>query len=295
MPLRNLGFWIGLATIVCSVGESAKAEPTVHRLWPDDAPGALGSAPNDIPTLIHHPASSNQIRSAVVVCPGGGYGGLAMGHEGDEIAAWLNRHQITAFILNYRHRGKGYGHPAPLLDAQRAVRMVRAKSTEWGVNPNRIGIMGFSAGGHLASTVATHFDEGQVQHDDTIERVSCRPDFVILCYPVIALDEPFTHRGSRKNLLGDDPSLELVHALSNERQVTPNTPPMFLFHTHEDVAVPPENSLVMYRALRDKDVPAELHIYQVGKHGVGLAKSIPGTSSWSDRCLDWLRSHDVIP
>jgi acetyl esterase/lipase len=217
-----------------------------------------------------------------------------MDHEGHQIAQWWNSLRVSAFILDYRHRGKGYGHPAPLLDAQRALRTIRSRAAEWSVDPKRIGVMGFSAGGHLASTLGTHFDQGQSDHVDPIERVGCRPDFMILCYPVIALGEPFTHLGSQRNLLGEPADANLVRQLSNEKQVTRDCPPTFLFHTDSDRVVSPRNSVDFYLALQQAAVPAELHIYQNGPHGVGLARSLPGTGSWPDRCVDWLRNRGVM-
>jgi len=232
--------------------------------------------------------------AGIVVCPGGGYWLHATDHEGQQVAKWLNRIGVSAFVLHYR-LGKQHPHPAPLQDAQRALRHVRAHATELGVAPDRIGIMGFSAGGHLASTAATHFDAGDPASADPVERVSSRPDFAILGYPVITLSEPFRHDGSRRNLLGDradDP--ELVDALSNEKQVTAETPPTFLFHTTEDGAVPVENSLAFYAALRRAGVPAELHVYQFGPHGVGLAPGDPVLASWTDRLADWLRTTGLL-
>jgi acetyl esterase/lipase len=271
------------------------AEPKLELLWPAGAPGAKGESDNDKPTLsINLPASDKATGAAVIVCPGGGYGGLAMGHEGTEIADWLNEHGIAAFILKYRHRGTGYGHPAPLDDAQRAVRTVRARAKEFSLDPERIGIMGFSAGGHLASTVGTHFDQGNPSAEDAIERASCRPDFMILCYPVISLTTAYTHQGSKTNLLGKEPDPKLVESLSNENQVTSETPPTFLFHTSEDTGVPPENSVLFYLALRRANVPAEMHIYEKGPHGVGLATKIPGVNSWPDRCIEWLETRGVL-
>ena len=211
----------------------------------------------------------------MVICPGGGYGGLAIDHEGRQIAQWFNSFGVAGFMLEYRHRGRGYGHPAPLQDAQRAIRTVRARAAEWKIAPDRIGIMGFSAGGHLASTAGTHFDEGDPDSADPIERVSCRPDFLILCYPVIAFGEPYTHRGSQKNLLGHNADPALVRSLSNEKQVTAETPPTFLFHTDEDNGVPPENSVQFYLGPSPAGVPAEMHIYRAGPHGVGLAAKSP--------------------
>jgi acetyl esterase/lipase len=214
---------------------------------------------------------------------------LASGYEGREIAEWFNTFGVTACVLEYRHWGGGYRHPAPLQDAQRAIRTVRAKAAEWKISPQRIGIMGFSAGGHLASTAGTHFDQGNPNATDPIERIGCRPDFLILCYAVIALGEPYTHQGSQDALLGPHADPALVRSLSSEKQVTAQTPPTFLFHTDADTTVPAENSVQFYLALRRAGVPAELHIYAAGPHGVGLAKNIPGTSSWPDRLKEWLQ------
>ncbi|MFZ5830055.1 MAG: alpha/beta hydrolase, partial [Planctomycetota bacterium] len=227
------------------------AQPKVELLWPAGAPGALGDTPNDKPTLtIWLPAAEKATGAAVVICPGGGYVNLAVDHEGKQIAEWLNSLGVAGFVLEYRHRRRGYGHPYPMLDAQRAVRTVRARAKEFGVDPQKIGILGFSAGGHLASTIATHFDAGNADADDPIERVSCRPDFAVLCYPVIMFDEEQTHRGSMRNLLGENPDPELVRSLSNEKQVTAETPPTFLFHTDADAGVPAENPVAFYLALR---------------------------------------------
>ena len=258
-------------------------------LWTDSAPGALGTAEKDRPKLSAYlPAKTEANGAGIVVCPGGGYGGLAMGHEGREIAEWLNGMGVAAFVLDYRHRGKGYGHPAPMLDVQRAIRQVRTNAGRWNVDANRIGVLGFSAGGHLASTAGTHFDAGHADAKDLVDRLSCRPDFMVLCYPVIAFDEPFTHRGSQKNLLGENPAADLVLQFSNEKQVNEKTPPTFMFHTDADRAVPAENSTAFYAALRKAKVPAELHVYANGRHGVGLARDIPGTSTWSKRCEEWM-------
>jgi len=216
--------------------------------------------------------------TAVVVLPGGGYGHLAMDHEGKQIAEFFNANGIAAFITRYRH-AKRYQHPIPMQDAQRAIRFVRANAARFGVKPDRIGVMGFSAGGHLAATVSTQFE--------TVDGVSSRPDFSILCYPVISFVE-FTHQGSRKNLLGEDPSPELVKRMSAELSVTKDTPPAFLFHTDADTGVPSENSILYYRALRQNKIPAELHIYRPGKHGLGLAKDHPQLSTWSTLLLNWM-------
>ncbi|HAN99854.1 MAG TPA: alpha/beta hydrolase [Planctomycetaceae bacterium] len=277
-------------------GQSTKPARVERRLWEGAAPGALGERAEDIPRLlIELPTPEKRTGAAIVVLPGGGYGGLAMGHEGHEIAAWLTDHGIAAFICDYRHRGKGYGHPAPLLDAQRAVRTVRAEAERFSVDPARIGIIGFSAGGHLASTVATHFDAGDPAASDPIDQVSSRPDFAILCYPVISFDEAWTHRGSQQNLLGESPDPDLVRKLSNEKSVTAENPPTFLWHTTEDQVVPVENAIRFYQALERHDVPCELLIFERGRHGLGLARGIRSVSSWPDRCLDWMTLHGWLP
>ncbi|MCH2115646.1 MAG: alpha/beta hydrolase [Pirellulales bacterium] len=264
-------------------------------LWKGAAPGALGTAEKDRPKLmVYLPAKAAANGSGIVVCPGGGYGGLAMGHEGREIAEWLNGMGAAACVLDYRHRGKGYGHPAPMLDVQRAIRQVRANADQWHLDTKRIGVLGFSAGGHLASTAGTHFDRGLAEAEDPVDRMSCRPDFMVLCYPVIAFDEPYTHRGSQKNLLGENASDELVRQFSNEKQVNEDTPPTFMFHTDADYAVPAENSTAFYAALRQAKVTAELHIYANGGHGVGLARDIQGTSTWSQRCEEWMSASGFL-
>ena len=265
-----------------------QAQPTL--LWPNGAPGALGNEESDRPSLTIHLPPSNGARSGVVVCPGGGYGMLAVDHEGKQIAEWLNARGVAAFVLRYR-LGPRYHHPIELGDAQRALRFVRFHAADYGIASDKIGIWGFSAGGHLASTAATHFDAGNAGAADPIERVSSRPDFMILAYPVISFTTPYTHRGSLRNLLGDNPDPKLVASLSNETQVTPETPPAFLFHTTTDSGVPPENSVLFYLALRKAGVPAEIHIYERGQHGVGLAPSDPILSTWPSRLADWMKLH----
>ncbi len=282
--------WLSLGLTLYAASDA----PKVELLWPHGAPGAVGAEERDKPSLtIYLPPAERATGTAVVVCPGGGYGGLAVGHEGKDPAEWLNRHGIAAFVLRYR-LGPRYHHPAPLQDAQRAMRIVRSRAREWQVDPKRVGIWGFSAGGHLASTAATHFDEGKPDADDAIERVGCRPDFAILCYPVITLRPPYAHIGSRRNLLGDKPSEELVESLCNDKQVTAKTPPTFLFHTNADTAVPPENSILFYQALRKAKVPAELHIYEEGPHGVGLAVGRGAASAWPDQLAAWLRTRGLL-
>ncbi len=226
-----------LAMLLASSVVCVAAEPSVEVLWPGGAPGAKGTADGDIPKLtIYLPDKDKATGAGIVICPGGGYGHLAMDHEGHQIAQWLNSFGVAGFILQYRHRnsGAGYGHPAPLQDAQRAVRTVRSRAAEWGVKPDRIGILGFSAGGHLTSTAVTHFNDNVYEPRDDIDKASARPDFGVMIYPVISFVEPFTHVGSRRNLLGADASQEMMEKFSNERQVTPETPPCFLVHTWED-------------------------------------------------------------
>ena len=271
------------------------AEPETIPLWKDGAPGDPPTKPQDEPVLmLSRPAAEIAMPTAVIVLPGGAYHGLAMDHEGKKIADWLNSMGVTALVLKYRLSGTGHQHPIPMLDGQRAIRTVRARAAEWKIDPKRVGIIGFSAGGHLASTLGTHFDAGDPKASDPIDRISSRPDFMILCYPVISLTADFMHRGSRNNLLGATPDESLLKSLSNETQVTPETPPTFLFHTNADTGVLPENSIAFYSALRKAGVPSEMHIYEHGPHGVGLAKTIPGTNTWPDRCREWMQAHGLL-
>ncbi|HTQ52966.1 MAG TPA: alpha/beta hydrolase [Bryobacteraceae bacterium] len=266
----------------------------VELLWPGGAPGAIGTEDADKPGLTLYPAGGpHAVPTGVIVCPGGGYGYLAKDHEGDQIARWLNSLGVSAFLLQYRIAPR-YHYPAPVLDAQRAIRFVRAHAAAYHIAPERIGIWGFSAGGHLASTTGTHFDAGDPQAADPVDRLSSRPDFMILAYPVISFTTPYTHRGSLRNLLGDNPDPKLVASLSNETQVTANTPPTFLFHTDEDHGVPAENSVLFYLALRRAGVPAELHVYARGPHGVGLASTDAVLSTWSARLKDWLEIRGLL-
>jgi acetyl esterase/lipase len=262
-------------------------EPIV--LWPDGAPGAIGKELIDIPTLTpYFPQKEKATGAAIIVCPGGGYSHLAE-HEGRPVAEWLNTLGITAFVLKYR-LGPRYHHPAPLQDAARAIRTLRAHAAEWSIDPNRIGILGFSAGGHVASTIGTHFDAGKQNDSDPIERMSSRPDLMVLIYPVITMKQ-FTHAGSKQLLLGQNPSADLVTLMSSDEQVTKETPPAFLVHTANDPAVPVENSLRFAEALRKVGVPFELNIYEAGPHGFGLGGEDPVLSTWPARCADWLRRH----
>ena len=268
--------------------DTAHGDREFHLLWPDGAPGALGMQAADQPKItVYRAPVESATGAAVVVCPGGGYSRLAADHEGKQVGEWLNALGVSAFVLQYR-LGPRYRHPVPLLDAQRAIRLVRARATDWGVDPARVGILGFSAGGHLASTAATHFGDGRPDASDPVERQGSRPDFAVLAYPVISLVDPPAHSGSRRNLLGEPADPALVELLSNERQVTPRTPPTFLFHTADDAAVPVANSLLFFEALQKAGVPAELHVFPHGKHGVGLAASDPALSAWPRLCTTWM-------
>ena len=231
--------------------------------------------------------------AGVVICPGGGYGILAMDHEGHQLAKWFQKNGVAGFVLRYRHAPK-YRHPVPMEDAQRAMRYVRAKAETFGVSAGRIGIMGFSAGGHLSSTVATHFDAGNPEAKDSVDRLSCRPDFAVLCYPVISLTASYAHKGSGRNLFGPDADEETLKTLSNDLHVTVETPPTFLFHTAEDKGVDVQNSVAFFMALRKAGVPGEMHIYQDGPHGVGMAPADPAVFGWRDRLLDWMRGSGFL-
>ena len=284
-----------LLTPAFALQSPTTVKPEVIRLWPEGAPGAVGTEEQDRPSLtLYLPEPSQSNGTAVVVCPGGGYAMLAVDHEGRQVAKWLNSLGVTAFVLKYR-LGPRYHHPAPLLDAQRAVRTARARAAEWKIDAGRIGVWGFSAGGHLASTAGTHFDPGVADSPDLIERASSRPDFLILSYPVVTMKPPYTHGGSRKNLLGTTPDSQLVDTLCNDTQVTARTPPTFLMHTNADTAVPPENSVLFYLALRKAGVPAELHVYQQGRHGVGLATKDPVLSAWPNALAAWLKVNGWLP
>lgn len=267
-------------------------------LWPNGAPMAKSKEDKDQPYLVaYYPAQKNSQKSAVVICPGGGYQMLADDHEGKQVAKWYTDRGVTAFILYYRlgFHSTGYTHPVPLMDADRAVKMVRSNAQRWDITPEKIGIMGFSAGGHLASSLGTHFTDGDKTSKDPVEQVSSRPSFMVLGYPVISLVESYTHRGSMFNLLSDTPSKEEQYLMSNEKQVTNLTPPTFLVHTTEDSAVPVENSLFFYLALKQAGVPAELHVYEKGHHGLGMVNTKnEAFNSWAGRLEDWLKVRGVL-
>lgn len=285
--------FLSMALLAAFVLSSAFAAEPVP-LWADGAPQQKGDTEKDIPTLTSYLVEGRAANGiGVVVAPGGGYHGLASDHEGIQIARWLNHNGIAAFVLRYRH-APDYQHPVPLLDAQRAVRTVRANAEAWGVDPARIGMIGFSAGGHLTATTGTQFDAGNSDAADPTDRVSSRPDFLFLMYPVITMTEPHTHTGSRANLLGEGFTPEMADAQSAEKNVTAETPPAFIFHTGDDSVVPVENAVMFYSALHAAGVPAELHIFEKGRHGVGLAQGDPALRVWSDLALNWLRVREIL-
>jgi acetyl esterase/lipase len=284
------------APLLLSMSLGAEPDkPKEFRLWEGTAPASVGAPEKNIPTLTAFvPEKPNG--TAIVVCPGGGYGGLAVGHEGKDVAAWLNKRGVTAFMLKYRivQRDRpGPLQPAPMLDVQRAIRYVRAHAKDYGIDLKRVGIWGFSAGGHLASTAATHFDAGKTDGDD-IDKQSCRPDFAILSYPVITMGKG-THGGSKNNLIGANPDDKLMDFYSNDKQVTKETPPTFLFHTAEDKAVPIENSRLFAEACKKNGVPVELVTYEKGQHGVGLAPNDPILKHWPEKLETWLKERGVLP
>jgi acetyl esterase/lipase len=263
--------------------------PVAELLYPDSAESSA--------SLTYFPAPSEIATGAgVLVCPGGGYAHLAVDHEGEQIAQWLNQRGIAAWMLSYTIATPEQPGPLrdiPLQEAQLAMRRIRSRAEEYNLNAGKLGVWGFSAGGHLASTLATHWDEGDAQNEDTLEHFSCRPDFAILAYPVITMKNA-THSGSRLNLLGREPSDDAADYFSNELQVSEKTPPTFLFHTGDDAGVPAANSVLFYMALLRHNIPAELHIYESGPHGVGLAPEDKVLSTWPQRLEDWLHRRGVI-
>lgn len=263
-------------------------------LWPLAAPMAKGAGPDDTPALILYLPSSHQPTPGVLVCPSGSYMALSMDNEGRQVAEWLNNLGIAAFVLKYR-LAPTYHYPVQLLDAQRALRYIRSNASLYNLNENQIGIMGFSAGGHLAAMAATHFDAGKASPRDSIDRMSSRPDFLVLIYPVITCSEPFMHALSCGNLLGAHPDPSQAALVSVEKHVTPKTPPAFIYHTYDDATVPVENSVAFFSALRKAGVPAELHIYEHGLHGVGLALDDPVLSTWPKLLENWFRVRGLLP
>jgi acetyl esterase/lipase len=269
----------------------ARAQPAIP-LWANGAPGALGATAADQPQMTPYlPPAGTANGTAVVIFPGGGYQHLSMEKEGSDVANWLAGVGVTTFVVRYR-LGPSYHHPTMLGDAQRAIRIARARAGEWSVDPHRLGVIGFSAGGHLASTTGTHSDPGNASSTDPIERASSRPDFMLLLYPVITMRaDSVTHAGSRLNLLGPSPTAELERLLSNETQVTAQTPPTFIVHTEDDRTVPVQNALLFYDALKRNGVQAEMHVFEHGPHGFGLAPADPVLSVWTALCETWMRRH----
>ncbi len=269
-------------------------------LWPDGpggangAPEAQGNGGADRPLLyVYLPKGPNATKTGVVVAPGGGYAHLSMQKEGEDVALWLNAHGVAAFVLQYR-LGPVYHHPVEIGDAQRAIRTVRARAAEYGVAPDHVGMWGFSAGGHLAATAGTRYDGGKADAADPVERVGCRPDFLVLAYPVITLEEPVAHAGSRRFLLGDAPDAGLVAELSAETKVTAQTPPTFLYSTTDDNTVPVMNSVMFYAALVKAGVPVEMHVFQQGPHGTGLAAGFPELKVWPELLAAWMRARGLM-
>lgn len=272
-------------------GAAAEASTKPVVLWPEGAPGALGSQQADVPTLTPYPAPPKKATgAAVIICPGGGYHHLAAAHR-RPVAQWLNAIGVAGFVLKYRHLR--YKHPAPWQDAARAIRTLRARAPQWDLDPKRIGIMGFSAGGHLATMTGTHFDAGRPDAADPVERASSRPDLMILSVPVITMRPPHAHAGSVRNLLGQRPKPKLIAFCSTDEQVTKHTPPTFIVDTWSDRGVPVENSLKFAAALRTANVPFEMHIYEQGPHNFLNAKGETRRilDTWWDHCADWLRQH----
>ncbi len=297
LMIRKLAFtsFIAIASYLNSYAQNTKI-----YLWPDgQVPLAQGTAEEDKPSITaYFPSKETATGAAVLVCPGGGYVALAVDHEGDSVAKYYNRLGIAAFVLRYRlgtWDHKKYQHPAPMMDATRAMRYIRSRAKEWNIHPEKIGIMGFSAGGHLASTIGTHFDAGNAKSKDAVEKYSSRPNFMVLVYPVLSMRSKYAFRFSRGVLLGDNASQELVDSLSNEIQVTSLTPPTFMIHANDD-GVLPENSVLFYMALREQKVPAELHIYERGGHGFGMGdpKKDAIIASWPLRLTDWLKNQGLL-
>ena len=277
-----------------AAGLTMAQTPETIPLWENRAPGALGDADADRPTLTVFRAAGRQTGgTSVIIAPGGGYVNLAMDKEGRQIASWFNAMGVTAFVLKYR-LGPRYRHPIELGDAQRAIRLVRSRAMQFGIAPDRIGMMGFSAGGHLAATAGTRFDDGNASAPDEVDRASSRPDFLILAYPVISTDPAIAHAGSVRSLLGENPAPALLQELSADLHVTARTPPTFLFSTNADTAVPAENTVRFYLALRQAKVPAEMHIFENGPHGVGLDLGDPALSLWPTLLTNWLRGRGLL-
>jgi acetyl esterase/lipase len=293
-----------LLTLLFCIAAGAQAQSTVIPLWPEGVPNAKANPGPEKrdgelishvsqPTLTYYPAAGERAaRTAVIICPGGGYEFLAFDHEGRQYAQWLSRLGVAAFVLKYRL--SDVGHPAPLQDVLRALRTVRAHAADYGVAPDRIGVMGSSAGGHLAASAATMFDDPAGRTGAALDAVSARPDFLMLMYPVITLMPPAAHAGSRHALLGANPAPALVKEMSVETRVSAQTPPTFLVHSQDDGTVPVENSIMFFEALTRAHVPAEMHIFERGGHGMGMSGGHGNASLWPKRAEEWLRDRKLI-
>jgi acetyl esterase/lipase len=300
-----LVFVLRLSVTAFSVALAAAAERPIIPLWPEGVPGLKADAGPEkddngrysnihYPSLIvHTPDPSKANGSGVIYAAGGGYVRVAVGQNGGEITRWLTSLGVTVFVLKYRHAD--YGHPAPLQDAVRAVRMIRSRAPEFGLQPDRIGIIGGSAGGHLAATAGTLFDAPEARTGAALDAVSGRPDFLILVFPVITMQDPFAHAVSRRALLGDAPSEEKKRRLSVEQQVTAETPPTFLVHSSADTVVSVENSLLFYRAMVTAKASIEMHLYPLGPHGAGMGRELGPTAEWPRHCETWMRFNGWLP
>jgi acetyl esterase/lipase len=272
---------------------AAVQEKPWQPLWPEGAPGALGEAEEDTPSIMIVLPESGAPTPAVVVCPGGGYRNLAMDYEGTEVAHWLAENGIAGIVLRYR-LGPNYHYPAQLQDALRAIRTVRHNAETWGIDPQKVGILGFSAGGHLTASAATLYHLEMPTAGDAVDKQNARPDFACPVYPVISMEEPFGHMGSRGNLLGETPDQALIDLVSLEKQVTAETAPCFIVHTYEDQTVPVENAILLFQALRKQGVPTELHIFERGRHGLGMGRENAAFAAWPNLFLEWLRVREIL-
>jgi acetyl esterase/lipase len=287
-----------------TISYTSMAQDFKLKVWPNGASDSNGiTQPEEIfdgkrvrnvteaEIYIYLPKMGVNKGAAIVICPGGGYGMEAMDHEGYDMAEWLALQGVAGIVLKYRLPN---GHDQiPLGDAQRAIRIVRQKAAEWGINPGKVGIAGSSAGGHLASTAGTKFDLGKPESTDPIDKYSCRPDFMLLLYPVITFDEQFGHMGSRTNLIGPGNKWELVEKYSNELHVTAQTPPTFLILSDDDGAVPPRNSIEFYMALKKFNIPAEMHIFRDGGHGFGMNKINKPVDQWPNLFAQWMKAQGI--
>ena len=299
VKMKRLKFLLLSFVLGCAMLAGAQT-PEVFPLWPqgvkenngikvdrtvDDQGGISNNSTAEL--LVFHPDPAKNTGKAVLICPGGGYTYLAMGYEGEEFAQWLVKQGITGIVLKYRMPNQH--DRIPMTDALRAMKWIRSRSEEWGIDPAKVGIAGFSAGGHLASTVSTHFDSGKSGTTDRLEQYSSRPDFQILFYPVFSMTAGLTHRGSREALLGKNPSAEAIAQYSNEQHVTAKTPPALLFHSDDDTVVPSMNSVVFYQALKKNKVPAVLYIFDKGGHGWGMRNNFEYHNQWTNLLANWLK------